>query len=242
MKRAQWQYLRRTDFPTLAQQDAVVIIPVASIEQHGEHLPVNTDANNCHSVATMAAESIDSFPVLVLPVVWPGYSPHHMEHPGTITLGFDTFVRMLTEVGVCVHTHGFRKILFLNGHGGNSAIISAMRLKLAAEHGIAVVACTYWDIPGVAAVWRSICETDKGFVGHAAEVETSLQLYLQPDLVDMNSAQWVPGVYGDPAHATKEKGEQFLNAAVTGLVALINDLHSGDLEKRLEWGKEVPND
>ncbi len=240
MKKTQWQYLRRNQFASMAEQEAVVIIPVASIEQHGEHLPINTDANNCHAVATSAAESIDSFPVLVLPVVWPGYSPHHMVHPGTITLGFDTFLRVLTEIAVCVHTHGFRKILFLNGHGGNSAIISSLRLKLAAEHDISVVGYTYWDLPGVAAAWRSICETDRGFAGHAAEVETSLQLCLQPELVDMNEARWMPGVYGDPTFATREKGEQLLNAAIAGLIETINDLHSGVLEKRLEWGKEVP--
>ena len=242
MKKRQWQYLRRSEFASLAQQDAVVIVPVGSIEQHGEHLPINTDASNCHSVAIRAAESIDSFPVLVLPVVWPGYSAHHMVHPGTITLSFDTFVRVLTEVGVCVHAHGFRKILFLNGHGGNSAIISSMRLKLAAEHSISVVGYTYWDLPGVAAAWRSICETDKGFVGHAAEIETSLQLYLQPELVDMNKARWVPGVYGDPTHATREKGEQLFNAAVAGLIDVLHDLHSGALEKSLEWRREVPAD
>ncbi len=242
MRTTQWQYLRRNEFPRLAEQDAIVVIPAASIEQHGEHLPINTDANNCHSIATRAAESIHSFPVLVLPVVWPGYSPHHMVHPGTITLCFDSFLRVLTEVGVCVHTHGFRKILFLNGHGGNSAIISSLRLKLAAEHGISVAGYTYWDLPGVPEAWRSICETDKGFAGHAAEVETSLQLYLQPELVDMKSARWVPGVYGDPTYATREKGERLFDAAIAGLIEILKDLHSGALEKRLEWGKEVPID
>jgi len=242
MKTTEWQYLRRTEFASLAEQAAVTVIPVGSIEQHGEHLPINTDASNCHSIATRAAESIDSFPVLVLPVVWPGYSPHHMVHPGTITLSFDTFVRVLTEVAVCVHAHGFRKILFLNGHGGNSAIISAMRPKLSAEHRIAVVAYTYWDLPGVAVAWRSICETDRGFVGHAAEIETSLQLYLQPGRVVMRDARWVPGVYGDPTLATREKGERLFDAAVTGLIRLLRDYHSGALEKSLEWTREVPTD
>ena len=241
MRQTQWQQLRRTEFAGLVQRDAVVVIPVASIEQHGEHLPINTDASNCHSIAIRAAEEIDAFPVVVLPVVVPAYSPHHMGHPGTLSLSFDTFVRVLTETAVCVHAHGFHKILFLNGHGGNSAIISAMRLKLAAEHSISVVGYTYWDLPGVASAWRAASETDRGFVGHAGEVETSLQLYLQPQLVDVAAARWVAGVYGDPRSANREKGEQFFQAAVAGLVQVLTGLHSGELEKRLEWnGVEVP--
>ena len=241
MKKTQWQYLRRTEFACLAQQDAVVVIPVASIEQHGEHLPVNTDASNCYSIATRAAEIIEWFPVLVLPVVAPAYSPHHMAHPGTVSLTFDTLVRVLTETAVSVHAHGFRKILFLNGHGGNSAIVSAMRLKLNAEHGISVVGYTYWDLPGVTSAWLSVCETDAGFVGHAGEVETSLQLYLQPELVEMDKARWVPGMYGNPKHATREKGQSFFEAAVAGLIEILEELHSGALEKRLEWnGVDVP--
>ena len=127
-KQTQWQHLRRDQLTSLAEEDTVVIIPVASIEQHGEHLPVNTDASNCWSIATRASEAIEGFSVLVLPVVAPGYSPHHMAHAGTITFTFDTFVRVLTEIAVSVHAHGFRKILFLNGHGGNSAIVSALSL------------------------------------------------------------------------------------------------------------------
>jgi creatinine amidohydrolase len=243
MKKTQWQYLRRDELGSMSHDDAVVVIPVASIEQHGEHLPVNTDASNCSAIATRAAEGIETFPVVVIPVVAPGYSPHHMVHTGTISLTFDTFVRVLTETALSVHAHGFRKILFLNGHGGNSAIVSAMRLKLAAEHGISVVGYTYWDLPGVAAAWRSVSETDAGFVGHAGEVETSLQMYLQPELVKMDGARWVPGMYGNPSRASREKGEQFFEAAVAGLVEVLGELHSGALERRLEWnGIEVPLD
>jgi creatinine amidohydrolase len=240
-KKTRWQELRRTEFASLAVQEAVVVIPVASIEQHGEHLPLDTDANNCLSIALGAAERIEDFRVLVLPVVAPGYSPHHMAYSGTLSLVFETFVRVLTEIGVCVHAHGFKKILYLNGHGGNSAIVSAMRLKLAAEHSISAVGYTYWDLPGVGEVWRAVSETDAGFVGHAGEVETSLQLYLQPELVEMDEARWVPGMYGDPTRATREKGARFFDAAVRGLMQVATELHSGALEKRLEWsGVDVP--
>jgi creatinine amidohydrolase len=210
MKKVLWQELRRTEFEEAVKADAVVIIPVGSTEQHGNHLPINTDMNCCFTIAQRAAQAIDEFPVLVLPPVWTGYSPHHMQHPGTITLKYHTFVELLTQIAACVHAHGFKKILFLNGHGGNSAIIAAMGIKLAAEEGISVIGYTYWNISPTDEVMEAVSEADKGFIGHAGEIETSLQLYLQPELVDMNRAAWTSGVCGDPSKGSREKGERIV--------------------------------
>lgn len=239
MKKVLWQQLRRTEFQKAVEADAVVVIPVASTEQHGNHLPVNTDADCCFTIAVRAAQAIDEFPVLVLPTIWTGYSPHHMAYPGTITLKYHTFVEVLTQVATSIHAHGFKKILFLNGHGGNSAVVAAMRTKLAAEEGVSAVGYTYWEMPSVPEEWKAISQSDKGFVGHAAEIETSLQLYLQPELVDMGAAVWVPGVFGDPSTASREKGERLLSAGVSALIAILRDYHSGQLEDRLMWRKEI---
>ena len=102
-----WEELRRTEFEQFVKKDAIVIIPVASIEQHGEHLPVNTDSHACFMIAKKAAEAINDFPVLVTPAIWTGYSPMHMSYPGSITLKFETLVRLLTDVAVSIHTQGF---------------------------------------------------------------------------------------------------------------------------------------
>ncbi len=150
MKKVLWETLRRSEFERAVKEDAIVIIPVASIEQHGNHLPVNTDTNCCFTIAQRTAQAIDEFPVLVLPPIWTGYSPHHMSHPGSITLKYHTFVELLTQVAVSVHAHGFKKILFLNGHAGNSPVIAAMRTKLAAEEGFSSLGYNYWDLPSVA--------------------------------------------------------------------------------------------
>ena len=137
VKKVLWQELRRTEFEQAVKADAIVIIPVAATEQHGEHLPVNTDASACFTIDQGSAQAIEEFPVLVLPVIWTGYSPHHMTYPGTITLKYHTFVELLTEVAVSVYAQGFRKILFLNGHGGNASVIDTMlRMKLATEEGV----------------------------------------------------------------------------------------------------------
>ena len=238
-KKVLWQELRRSEFEKAVEADAIIIIPVGSTEQHGNHLPINTDTNCCFHIAQRAARSIDQFPILVLPPVWTGYSPHHMEHPGTITLKYHTFVELLTQVAVSVHAHGFQKILFLNGHGGNSAVIAAMRTKLAAEEGVSAVGYSYWEMPSVPEEMKRASQSDKGFIGHSAEIETSLQLYLQPELVDTGAAVWVPGIWGDPSAGTCEKGERILNAVVNALIKILHDYHSGKLEDRMIWRKEI---
>ena len=77
-KKVLWQELRRTEFEQAVKANAVVIIPVGSTEQHGDHLPIDTDSNACFTIAQRAAQAIDEFPVLVLPLIWTGYSTVHM--------------------------------------------------------------------------------------------------------------------------------------------------------------------
>lgn len=242
MKKVLWQELRRTELEQAVKDEAIVIIPVASTEQHGEHLPVNTDASACFAIAQRAAQAIDDFPVLVLPPIWTGYSPQHMAYPGTITLKYHTFVELVTQVAVSVYAQGFRKIFFLNGHGGNKQdfIIAAMPSKLAAEEGVSSsIGYTWWDVPTVVEEMENVSESDKGSIGHAGELETSIQLYLQPELVDAGAATWVRGVWGDPSAGTREKGERVVNAAVDAVVKILRDYHSGKLEDRLMGAKEV---
>ena len=243
MKKILWEQLKRTEFKQYAKADAVVIIPVGAMEQHGNHLPVNTDTNCCYSLAICAAETIDEIPVLVLPPVWAGYSPHHMskEHPeGTISLSYHTFANLLTDIAASVHAHGFRRIMFLNGHGGNSAIVASIRLKLVEEESIpSIHGFTYWDLPNVPEAMRDISETDKGFIGHAAEFETSLQLLLQPDLVDREASEWASGVAGDPSTASRDKGTLMFDVTVNSLVDLIRRYHAGEYEDARTWRKTV---
>ncbi len=243
MRKILWGQLKRTEFKQYADADAVVIIPVGAMEQHGNHLPVNTDTNCCYALAVRAAEAVEDIPVLVLPPVWAGYSPHHMsmEHPeGSISLGYHTFANLLTDIAASVHAHGFRRIMFLNGHGGNTAIVASIRLKLLEEKGISSVhGFTYWELPNVPGAMRDISETDKGFIGHAAEFETSLQLLLQPELVDMEAAEWDTGVAGNPASASREKGKLMFDATVKSLVGVIRRYHAGEYEDARIWRKTI---
>jgi creatinine amidohydrolase len=235
-----WERMRRTEVEQAAAAGAVVIVPIASLEQHANHLPVNTDSNIVSTIAQRAAEAIQDFRVLVLPPIWTGYSPHHMAYPGSVTLKYHTFVEVLTQVASSVHAHGFRKILLLNGHGGNSPIVAGMRTKLGLEDGISMVGCDYWSLPAMPDAMKRLCPTDRGSVGHAGEFETSVQLHLQPGLVAVQEAAWAPGGFGDPSTATEEKGRQLIEAAVEALIRLLRGYHSGELEDRLRWRKDVP--
>ena len=233
MKKVLWQEMRRTEIEEAAKANAVVIIPVGSIEQHGNHLPVNTDINCSFSIAKSVAEIIDDFPVLVAPPIWWGFSPHHMEFPGTISLKLHTYIDVLTEVATSIAAHGYEKIVFLNGHGCNMGVIDSMRRKLTHEdNGPSCIGYTYYTL--VEEELNTISEVDFS-IGHAAEMETSLQLYLQPELVDKEAVTWVPGVRGDPTKGTYEKGKRFFEEIVNTVVTLIQDYQSGKLEDALTW-------
>ena len=130
--------------------------------------------------------------------------------------------------------------MFLNGHAGNSSVIAGMRSKLAAEEGVSCLGYNYWDLPLVLDEMKKVSQTDKGSLGHAGEIETSLQLYLQPELVDMAAASWVSGVWGDPSSGTSEKGVSIIDTAVKALVKTLRDYYSGELENRLVMRKEIP--
>lgn len=240
MKKVLWQEMRRTEIEEAAKDGAVVIIPVGSIEQHGNHLPVNTDVNCCYSIAKRVAELIDDFLVVVAPPMWWGFSPHHMKYPGTISLKFHTYFDLLTEVAVSIAMHGFKKIFFLNGHGGNVGAINTMRAQLMNENNVpSCVGYTYWKL--MDEKLKAISEKDFR-IGHAGEIETSLQLYLQPELVDKEAASWSPGVVGDPTKGTYEKGKQLFEAAVDAVAAMVRDYHSGKLEDSLVWRRDISPD
>src|SRR5690625_862626 len=92
----------------------VVVVPIGATEQHGPHLPLGTDFTMAHTVATKAAEQVDG--VLVTPPIWTGFSPHHMQFTGTVSLRAETLMAVVRDVAESLWRHGFRRILFLNGH------------------------------------------------------------------------------------------------------------------------------
>jgi creatinine amidohydrolase len=167
----------------LAGPETVVILPTAAIEQHGRHLPLEVDARIVEEISRRAAERVmDRVPVLVAPVVWAGVSGYHMGFAGTLTLSMETFIRVVEELGEALVHHGFRRILILNGHGGNHDPIKIAARNIADRTGVAVAAASYWNM--AADDLASIQDGEVDAVpGHACGFETAMMLALRPEMV-----------------------------------------------------------
>lgn len=176
-------------------ESAIIVIPIGATEQHGPHLPLATDYFMAETVAYQAAASLKAkgVKVLVTPAIWTGYSPHHMDFAGSITLRGETVINLLIDVVKSIWSHGARKIFILNGHGGNMNLINSTVQMLKFEHQVMVTAASYWSfatkfIPE----WRL---SELGGIDHACEMEMSLMLHNAPGLANQDQARnasWFP--------------------------------------------------
>ncbi len=242
-----WQALRRQDVRVAAARNAVVIQPIGTIEQHGAHLPLDTDSFTAEAIALRAAGAA-SFPVLVTPTVWWGVSEYWMEFGGTLALRPEVLVDLLAEIAASIGRNGFRRLLLLNGHAGNTAAMHAVAVRLL-RSDVRVLGLNYWSLARHLLLEKSV--TDQGIIGHAGEVETSLQLALRPDLVRRDlmprdptetslprsvlppewaelavmppdpTAESPTGVYGVATSARAEFGAEIIEVATTRLVELL---------------------
>lgn len=239
----EWRKLRADQLRDQARRDAIVIIPVASLEQHGPHLPVEVDSILGETVAARTAEKVlaKGESVLVLPVIWTGLSEHHMSFGGTITLETAAFFALIDGVVRSVLRHGFRRIVLLNAHGGNENALRTIVDDLTPKLGVPIVQFTYWYAAAVAIA--RILEAQGG-LSHACEAETSMMMAVRPDLVAIDriplarsnttpdladlagggihmwrsiGSRSSSGVLGHPEAATAAKGEVLLDAISTAL-------------------------
>ena len=159
----------------------VAVVAVGSVEQHGPNTTFETDTARAYEFAKLLGERMGN-KLLIFPPITYGISPHHMDFPGSATLRVETMINVITDVAVSIHKHGIKKILFINGHGGNKSCLDASVVKLKYEHNIDA----YWSMMGTSLVSKAIKEKynipDKN-VGHACQVETSGSMYLCPWIV-----------------------------------------------------------
>ncbi|RLE87094.1 MAG: creatininase family protein [Thermoprotei archaeon] len=218
------EYFRRCD---------VALLPVGSTEQHGPHNPLGTD----HLVAyRLAVEAGRRTGALVLPVIPYGVSVHHSTFPGTIWVREEVFREYVGDVVRSLKSHGVRKVVVVNGHGGNLPALLSLSRELRRE-GVLMVIYQWWTAPGLGELFR------REELGHAAAAETSLNLYLHPEAVDMGAAVdeeprqlftdglgYYPeytvdrtgsGVFGVSTTASRERGEEVFRRAVEALVKLV---------------------
>lgn len=175
----EWTRHTRDTLAAARDAGALPVLPVGAVEQHATHLPVDMDSAAAFSVALAAARRCTSVPVLVMPPPMYGFSPHHASWAGTLTLKLATFMALVEDLVRCVAHQGFKRILIVNGHGGNKAPLAAKIGEIATD-GIEVACVDYWT-PGEDQ-WRKLLVGKFDGVGHACEYETALLMAQRPDL------------------------------------------------------------
>ena len=185
-----WSELRSNDFARIDPEATVAVLPVAAVEQHGPHLPLNVDTALVDGVIAAALPHLPTdAPVLVLPTQQVGLSPEHERFAGTLTLSPATLIALWTELGACVARAGVRKLLLFNSHGGQVSVMDIVARELRARHGLLVYSASWYSLPQPEAVQALFPPEEHRFGIHAGDVETSMMLALRPDLVDMAQAQ-----------------------------------------------------
>jgi creatinine amidohydrolase len=156
----------------------IIMVPMASTEQHGPHLPLKTDTVTAEEVSRRVSEQIQ---ILRTPCIWTGYSPQHMHKPGmgrgTITIRAETLLNLMYDVARSLIHHGFNRIIFINGHGSNVKVVDPVLRKLRYETGalIGFVKPYMENYVGLmAGLMENPPEETPGW--HASELETSQML------------------------------------------------------------------
>ena len=252
VKKVYWHEHSQRELAELIPGLEVALIPTGSIEIHGPHLGVGNDILSCTRVAEDVAKIM--YPrAIVVNILWVGVAPHNMcaPFPGTITLRAETYMRVLHEAVECLLKHGVRRMVFINGHGGNEApnITACREIKeqLYYKYGVnfEVGTLSYWDVVPDQ-VWREALEiAPERRIAHGGEAETSILLAIAPQAVRFDYMKepdprprprptifraWYQDEYNPDGHtddarvASKEKGEKIIDAAVKGTVAALEEL------------------
>jgi len=165
-----------------AEKGKVPLIPVGSTEQHGLHLPTRTDALLAYEICKSAAMEIPEMTVVMPPVNY-GYNEHHLDFPATIHISYETLIRFVIDIGKSLAHHGFRKMIIVNGHGSNAALMEIAARRITLETPAICASLTYLSLA------PEVFDILEGESAHGGELETSLMLYVEPKLVDMSKAR-----------------------------------------------------
>ncbi|MGD9326455.1 MAG: creatininase family protein, partial [Desulfobacterales bacterium] len=236
------------------QQVDIALLPVGSIEQHGPHLPLDTDAFDANYLARRVAEACGEPKPLVLPNIPYGVAYHHDEFKGTVSISNDALANLVYDIGMSISRNGIKKLVIINAHGGNSPALNHAAQMINRDAHIFV--CVDTGETSDVDIY-SLVETPNDV--HAGEIETSTSLAVRPHLVKMDQARrevpefssryldftskrgvsWYAytrkishsGVMGDPTKASAEKGQKIWEIMISHLVALVEDLKSMTLEE-----------
>lgn len=239
--------MTRPEVEKYLEKNDIALFPVGSTEQHGKHLPFDNDAFSAFEIAKRVSERTE---VLYTPVLPFGYSKHHLNFPGSISLETQTLVKVYKEVCLSLIHNGFRKIIIMNGHGGNTSWISQAQAEIFYETGIRVFSLMIFNsLRGFGAEALGVLVQEGG--GHACEMETSFSVSLGQRVDEEAVTDWKePGKWteftrkymgkvattrmfdeeteigslGEPTKYSVEKGETMVKAVVKDISEFIEDL------------------
>lgn len=232
------------ELAALPRDATLIVAPIAACEQHGPHLPVFTDSILCEAVADGVERALPDR-VLVLPVLWLGASEHHLPFGGTLTATLPTYETLLVELLRPLLADGFRRVLVLNGHGGNIDPLHVALRRLDTEFpGSILAGAAYWEI--ASAELGALCRGPRKTMGHGCELETAMMLALRPELVrrdlirddpdttppPLGSTFWARdfgrrtdhGAIGHPESADAETGRTMLEAVIAKVSAVAGEV------------------
>ena len=260
-------YLSWTQIAELPdRENTVIVLATGATEQHGPHLPCAVDTIISSGVVGHALARLpDDVPAFAMAPITYGKSEEHLHFPGTMTLSGETLLATMNEIGESVYRAGFRKLLIVNGHGGQPQVMEMSARELRLRHGDFIVVPSFtWRVPNVAGKYLS--EREKNLAMHAGHAETAIVMALAPDTVHMERAvanyppefpskllspdgrpacAWSArdfgpsGIIGDPLPATPEQGKAILDSLAQSWADAITELHHLRWAARVEatWGR-----
>jgi creatinine amidohydrolase len=234
----------------LLTEKSILVQPLGAIEQHGPHLPLSTDSVVATAVAEAAVDAVgEELDVWLLPTLEYTKSNEHAWSVGIVWLSATTLLAVLDDLGRCIATTPAKRLVFLNGHGGNSALLNVANRELRLAHGL----MTFLTHPGVPPDQGGTSPAEELGMGvHGGTDETSIMLHLAPHLVDMSKAErrvpeaiasntyvrfggrvsfgWLSndffpdGYIGDPTPATAELGKELFDGSVQGFCEALREI------------------
>jgi creatinine amidohydrolase len=217
----------------------VALVPVGSTEQHGPHMTLDTDSAIAEAFARRIGEALGEDAILC-PTIRLGLSEHHLAFAGSLTLRAPTLIGLIEDVVLSLAYHGMKRVLLVNGHGGNQ---DALRLaaRAAGRDEVSEVAALMWAVLAADLIAERAATS---YHSHACDIETSVALAIAPQVVLWDRVeppsppspgvlaeprsrydfpipfeQWTAnGAIGDPSRATKELGEEIVDLALSRAV------------------------
>ncbi|HHW17480.1 MAG TPA: creatininase family protein [Firmicutes bacterium] len=249
-KKLLYEKLTWPEVAQAAREGKFILVPAGMIEDHGPHLPVDTDTIIARAICERTAEKMNG-EALVAPAIVTGYSPHHMDTAGPLSISWDTFIKHTQDILESFIHHGFRYILVVNGHGSNAPCLEmACRLAMVNNDHARVAFTSWWQMSSVVALGKEIRESE--VMSHGCEAETSMYLAIAEEYVDMSKAprdishpiqpHFFTDLLGEPLHPHKNRVSMVEYWSTMTSTGIVGDATVASKEKGLKLLEAVSSE